>query len=143
MSVLLQYYEDAQGNIQLPPDEECFWTICPPGFERREAHYLHEVDKVKDRLESDERRRLELEGQREAAVMAPRIKAIRENLQSRMSSSATSAYEREFISLYLQLSDERKRELYRQRFACDNAYFELREFDRKRAPDEVRKDINL
>jgi hypothetical protein len=48
--------------------------------------------------------------------MKARRAAIRDRIYQRIASSATTEYEREFLKLYLQLRDERKKEIYRQRF---------------------------
>ena len=130
MPILLRYFRDRDGSILLPPDEETAEIIRrthPLNY--CEATTLAEVDAIQAELERDERIRLEREGQREDEQWRERRDSIRSSLTSRMSSAATSEYEREFIRLYLQLSDQRKRDLYKSRFTCDQAYFAAREFD--------------
>ena len=126
MAILLVYFENKHGNVCLPPTNDC---PTLPGYERRECHYLHEVDKIQKRLYAQTVDELEREGIREQAVWGQRMAQVRSDLITRMHSAATIQYEKDFIAAYLCLSDERKREQYRSRFTCDMAYFAAREFD--------------
>lgn len=136
MAILLEYYERANGDILLPPDHASFLEFLPPGCVRCEATDLRQIDRIQGRLEQQERIRLEQDGQREEAALAERRAEIRSSLTTRMTSAATTQYERDFLAAYLKLSDQRKRDHYQKRFTCDMAYFEMREFDRPRTPDE-------
>jgi hypothetical protein len=60
-----------------------------------------------------------------------------DRLYARMTSSSCSEYEKEFLRYYLQVHREEKRAEYRKRFACDTAYFEMRENDKPRNAEEL------
>jgi hypothetical protein len=62
-------------------------------------------------------------------LMATRDKEIRDRIYQRISSSVTTEYEKEFLRLYMQLRDERKREAYRQRYLEAQWYLSAREND--------------
>jgi hypothetical protein len=120
------YFVRRDGKILLAPASD---TQTPPGCDRRKVETLDELDHLQRILEQETRSQCQQEIERDQKVWYERRKEIRDRLLSRMNSSATSAYEREFIQLYLQISDDRKRDLYKQRFMCDQAYFMAREFD--------------
>lgn len=136
MAIRLYYFEDTSGDIQLPPNDECYFTFCPAGYDRREANTLAEVDALQKRLQTQTYRRQHAEWEREDIGWAACHKQVVSRLQSTLASSVTTNYEREFIRAYIQLREE-KRANYRQRFICDRAYLELRENDRPRNPEET------
>lgn len=120
------YFVHRDGHILLAPMSD---SPTPPNCERRKVETLAELDQLQERLENDTKRQCQQEIERDQRVWANKRQQIRSNLLERMKSSKCSAYEREFIQLYLQISDERKREVYRNRFMADTAYFMAREFD--------------
>jgi hypothetical protein len=135
MAIKLYYFENRAGDIQLPPNDEVYFTLCPPGYDRREANTLDEVDKLQRRLQQQTRDRHEREAEHDEALIAESKATVMSNLIQRAASSATTAYERDFIKCYLQLREEKRAE-YRKRFACDTAFLEMRENDRPRNAEE-------
>jgi hypothetical protein len=133
MAIHLIYFEDRGGNISLPPSDD---TPCPPGYDRREANTLAEVDRLQRRLQQATYERCQRELQRDEEAFAESRERVRSALAARIASAATSEYEKEFLRGYIQLREE-KREKYRQRFACDRAYLELRENDHPRNAEEL------
>src|SRR5580693_4489937 len=136
MAIRLYYFENRSGDIQLPPNDECYFTLCPEGYDRREANTLAEVDRLQKRLQEQTYRRQHSEWEHDDATFAAARKSVIDSLHQRLASSVTTEYEREFIRAYIQLREE-KRAKYRQRFVCDRAYLELRENDRPRNPEET------
>lgn len=129
------YFVNRDGNISLPPVSDC---PTPRGYERREAGTLAEVDALQSRLQDQERRQLEEEHMLDEARWGAVRQRVSDNLRQRMVSADTSPYERDFISAYLELREE-KRAKYQQRFSCDLAarsVLEIREFDRPRTLEE-------
>jgi hypothetical protein len=133
MAIHLIFFEDRGGNISLPPSDD---TPCPPGYDKREANTLAEVDRLQKRLQQATYERCQRELQRDEEAFAESRERVRSSLAARIASSATTEYEKEFLRGYIQLREER-REKYRQRFACDRAYLEMRENDRPRNAEEL------
>jgi hypothetical protein len=133
MAIHLVYFEDRDGNISLPPTDD---TPCPPGYDRREANTLAEVDRLQKRLQQATYARCQQELMRDEAAFAEARERVRSSLTARIASAATTEYEKEFLRCYIQLREE-KREKYRQRFACDTAYLEMRENDKPRNAEEL------
>ena len=133
MALHVRYFCNAFGNILLPPDDA---TRCPSGYESCEANTLPEIDMLRDRLVAQTRRELDAQAIRDEYTFGAKRKATLDSLTTKLASSTTSEYEKEFIRYYLQLRDEEKRKNYQKRFACDTAYFELRELDKARTPEE-------
>lgn len=126
------YFINVGGVIALPPSTEYALAVKDRmrhrGFELREARNLPEIDRLQKHMEEQEYRNCQAQLERDHSLRA-RVRArTRSNLMQRMVSSATSAYERDFIQNYLML-DEAKREKYQQRFSQDQMYFEAREFE--------------
>lgn len=136
MAIKLYFFENREGDIQLPPNDECYFTFCPVGYDRREANTLAEVDALQKRLQEQTYRRQHSEWERDESTWALSRKAVIDSLHATLRSSCTSEYEREFIRAYIQLKEE-KRGKYRSRFVCDRAFLELRENDRARNPEET------
>lgn len=101
----------------------------PEGYEREEYDTLPEIDKLQGILQQQEKDAAEREMTFDAAQFRTQTDAIRDRLYARISSSATSEWEKEFLRLYLQLRDERKREQYRQRYLERQWYLYAREND--------------
>jgi hypothetical protein len=133
MAIHLIYFEDRGGNISLPPSDD---TPCPPGYDRREANTLAEVDRLQRRLQQATYERCQRELQRDEEAFAESRERVRSALTTRIASSATSEYEREFLKLYVQLRED-KRAAYQKRFSCDRAYLEMRENDHARNAEEL------
>ena len=126
MALHVVYFQNRFGHIALPPNDDC---PTLPGYERREANTLDEVDKLQLKLNQQTVEELEREGVREQLVWGEKMRQVRSDLITRMHSAATTQYEKDFIAHYLMLSDQRKRDQYKSRFTCDRAYFAAREFD--------------
>ncbi len=139
MAIHLRFFERASGVILLPPDST---TPCPFDCVEREANSLAEVDALQRRLQQQtyERRQQELQTDEEAFAAAR--EQVRSDLTARLSSAATSEYEREFIRLYLQLREER-RAAYRSRFTADTAYLLARENDEKKSANPMLEALDL
>ena len=126
------YYENARGEISLPPSTEAAMQIrdhmTKRGWELREADTLDKIDRLQKRMQDQEHAARERQLEHEENLLATSRKSVRDRLMTRMVSSATTPYERKFIESYLMLHDN-KRDEYRKRFMQDQCYFESREFD--------------
>lgn len=107
------------GYIILAP-----YTGCPvlPGYREEYADTLSDIDKLERKLQEQDRQEHFQEYLRDNTLIAQRDAQIRDKLRSRMLSSDCSQYEKDFIELYLQLRDERKKEKYRQLFLEHQSY---------------------
>jgi hypothetical protein len=101
----------------------------PEGHEREEYDTLAEIDKLQKILQQQEYDAAQRECEFDQAQVSARADAVRDRLYERMTSGSTSQYEKDFIRLYLQLRDERKRETYRQRYLEHQWYLYAREND--------------
>jgi hypothetical protein len=142
LALHVYFYESNFGDLQLPPDDETYFTKLPKPsregekWDRREANTLEEVDRLQSRLQRQTYERQHREWEHDDQAFAAARQKVIDSLHSKLASSATSEYEREFIRFYIQLREE-KRAKYRQRFICDRAFLELRENDRARNPEET------
>lgn len=141
------YFEYPNGHCILPPVEigkgpvearRMFEQLYrKQGCEWREADTLDKVDRLQNRLIDQEQRVRDHQGH---VMDEAREKVRREtsaNLRQRMASSSCSAYEREFIELWLQLRED-KRKQFTQRFTEHNDYLWAREMDaRTRVEDRM------
>lgn len=120
------YFRYPDGHINLAPYSD-FPT--PTDAIREEADTLSKVDDLLDILQRQEY----LRGQEELAAeedrFAPGRQSIRDRIYARITSGATSPYEKEFLRLYLQLRDVRKRQLYQQRLLEYQMFLWAREND--------------
>jgi hypothetical protein len=138
MALHIRYFQGPSGplDIQIPPTDD---IRCPKRYIECEANTLREVDILRDKLVQRRREEIEREGRHDEAAFAEERRIVIQSLTTKMQSSTTSPYEKEFIRLYLQLRDDEKREKYKKAYLCDLAaqsHFEAREFDRKRTPEE-------
>jgi len=131
------YFENANGQVILPPEE-----IGAPGtaremyerqykhqgWEWREAGTLQELDRLQQRLTDQEVRKNQ--GRAAAAGMSrdQAFKVTGDALRARMVSSSTSAFERDFIREYLKMRDE-KRPKYQNALTEHNYYIFAREMN--------------
>ena len=146
------YFENRAGDIVLPPvtkEGEARWvyeyakdangrTFRDKGYDWREASTLAEVDRLQDRLVEAERRKAENELERDERLLAGKRTDVRSRLYQRLVSSSTSPYEREFIELYLQMREEKRKEI-RQRWLERQAYLWAREMDANTKPTDRMK----
>lgn len=137
------YYQRENGEIAMPPTTEDALYFYEKRFKHqgwmlKEAGTLAEVDDLQKRLVEQERRKLEYAAARDEAVSAHLWRQTGDSLRQRMMSSSTTAYEREFIELYLQLRED-KREKHRQRFLETEMYLWAREYDSGTKPTDRMK----
>jgi len=107
------------GFIMLAPYSD-FPT--PAGYRCEAAETLPEARKLEAQLVAQERRATELELLHDEASFQPKREAIRDKLYARMTSSATGEYEKEFLRLYMDLRDERKRRKYEELYLQRTSY---------------------
>lgn len=123
------------GYVMLAPYTS---YATPEGYERNGAETLAEIDKLQKTLQEQEYLRLVGElADDESRLLSARSR-VRDDLYTRMTSGATSEYEKEFIRGYLQLRDE-KRARYHQRYLEYTLYLHAREMDtgKRRVDEEV------
>jgi hypothetical protein len=115
---------------------------CPDGYTREFADDLPAVDRLQATLLRQEQQQWEREQIHEEALIGERQRGVVDRLRQIMCSSATSAYERDFIAAYLALREE-KREKYRRVFEQRTAYLSVlaRECPPDRKPNEEK--VNL
>jgi glucan phosphorylase len=134
------YFRYPNGHLVLAPFSDC---PTPDGAIKEEADTLTQIDKLVDQLRKQEYETSQREMHYDQSLMASKDKEIRDRIYQRISSSATTEYEKEFLRLYMQLRDERKREMYRQRFMEAQWYLAARENnlgDRAADKEEVNLD---
>lgn len=134
------YFENANGHIILPPAEigqgpalarQIYETrYKKQGYEWREAGTLNDVDRLQQRLVAQESAVRAAQGERMDAVREKVRRETSSNLRTRMQSAGCSAYEREFIQLWLDM-DEQKRQKFTQRWTERVEYIWAREQDSK------------
>jgi hypothetical protein len=93
------------GYIMLAPFSE-FPT--PHGYLREYAGTLPDARRLNDRLIEQSRAEWEREAEQNHALVDQRRAEVRDRIYARMTSSATSEYEREFLRLYLQLREDKQ-----------------------------------
>ncbi len=105
--------------------------LCPTpeGYRLEYADTLSAVDKLERILQHQEYESAQREGQRDMELLEARRKEIRDRIYQRISSSETDEWNKEFYRLYLQLSDERKKKIYAQRFLERESYLWARHND--------------
>lgn len=134
------YFINVAGIVALPPSTEYALMVKDRmkhrGFELREAGTLAEIDDLQKRMQDQEYRANQARLEVEQALGARIRGSIRDRLYQRMVSSSTTPYEREFISNYLQVRED-KRHKYQQRFMADQCYFEQREMNNKHHMQDV------
>jgi len=118
------YFRYPNGHLTLAPFSDC---PVPDGAIKEEADTLTSIDRLVDTLRKQEYDASQREMHYDQAIFASKDKEIRDRIYQRISSSATTEYEKEFLRLYLSLRDERKRTLYRQRFLEAQWYLAARE----------------
>src|SRR6266849_4265458 len=92
------YWKHRDGHLTLAP----FSSAPTPDYcIKYEADTLKDVDILYTRLCKQEHEAAEREMRQDMAFREPREKAIRDRLYARMTSGATTEYEREFLRLYI------------------------------------------
>lgn len=136
------YFERSDGHVILPvydagcPEQarrvftERFKNHATEKWQWRETDgTLSAVDALQKRLTDQELRRDARMMEAHQAVRERCRAEVASALRQRMCSSSTTPYEREFISVYLTLRDEAKRDKYRQGLEHRNYYLFAREMN--------------
>ena len=114
----------------------------PEGYSRHEADTLAEVDKLQKQLMYQEATANERDYLYDQWLTGGKYQEVGDRLYARMTSSATSEYEKDFIKAYLQVIRPEKREIARQRWLERQCYLSARENDipkGRRADEEAFK----
>jgi hypothetical protein len=114
-----------EGYIELAPYSA---AEPPPGYSREYVDTLPGVDRLQERLTEQYTREAEAEYEMDQARWARVKDRVRDSLYAKMTSGSTPPYEREFIRLYLQLREE-KRKKYRDIWLQRTMYLYVREMD--------------
>lgn len=137
----IMYFENASGHLMLAPESESahhYWkeftdregrTLFSRGYDLREADTLRAVQKLQDRLVEQEERVNAAELRKHQRGREMLRKRVASDLYSKLASSSTSQYEKEFIKLWLELRDDEKRDKYRQALEQRNMYLWAAEMD--------------
>ena len=120
------YFRYPNGHLTLAPFSDC---PTPDGAIKEEADTLPAIDKLVDQLRKQEYENSQREMQHDSNQFAAKEKEIRDRIYQRISSSATTEYEKEFLRYYLQLRDERKREKHRELYMQAQWFLHAREND--------------
>ena len=120
------YFRYPDGHVNLAPYTS-FPT--PDNAIREEADTLNKVDELLVILQRQELERGEREMEAEEDRFAPGRQSVRDRIYARITSGQTTEYEKEFLKLYLQLRDDRKRQRYQQRLLEYHMYLYAREND--------------
>lgn len=114
------YFENSAGHLVLPPEEIGQGPALarriyeerysPHGYEWREASTLEAVDQLQQRLVRQEQGILDFQAETMTEHREKVCREVASSLRQRMTSADCSAYEREFISTWLEIrEDKRKR----------------------------------
>jgi hypothetical protein len=133
------YFRYPNGHLTLAPFSDC---PTPDGAIKEEADTLTQIDRLVDTLRKQEAESAQNEMHYDQSLFKKRNDEIRDRIYARISSNTTTEYEKEFLRLYLSLRDERKRELYRQRFMEAQWYLHARENDLGDRPAD-KESVNL
>jgi hypothetical protein len=120
------YFRYPNGHLTLAPFSDC---PTPDGAIKEEVDTLPAIDRLVDTLRKQEYESSQREMRNDMNQFAAKDRDIRDRIYQRMTSGATSEYEKEFLRLYLSLRDERKREIYQQRYLEQQWFLRAREFD--------------
>ena len=134
MPLLLTYFENASGQISIPPTED---IPTPRGYERRECHTIYEVMKLEARMQQDATCRAEIEAEEDSQRFDARRKQIRRDIQTKIASSNTDPETKEFLRLWCELRDEQRRKKYADFIHQRLCYFEALHYDKPRNAEEV------
>ena len=120
------------------------YTACPTpeGWSREEATTLRECYKLQSCLQDQEIEDWKREGARDTELVRQRFKETRERMLTRMASSSTTPFDRDFMESYLQLQ-EKKLEKHERNFECRNAYLRSLEFDTPRGRRDDEESVNI
>jgi hypothetical protein len=128
-----------EGYLMLAP-----YTACPTprGWSREEACTLRDVYKLQARIQEQEVEDWKREGARDIDLLRQKFELTRDRMLTRMASSSTSAYDRDFMRAYLQLQ-EAKLAKHEARFECRNAYLWSLEMDAPKGRRDDEESFNV
>lgn len=119
------YFLRADGHVILAPYTD---APTPNGHIRCEAGSLPEIDRLQSKLNTQCRAEFDAEMEADDALVFSGRQKVRDKLYQIMTSSSTSAAERDFIAAYLQLREE-KRERVRAKAREYTTFLPAREMD--------------
>lgn len=127
-----------ERHLALPPIEigqgpglaRAIWEkrYRPMGYQWCEADTLSKAQDLQQRLIAQETKILQHQGHVDEERRKHVHKQTASSMRQRMASSSCSAYEREFIRLWLEMTEEKQKQ-YTQRFSERNMYLQALEFD--------------
>lgn len=129
-----------RGHIVLAPYSS---FPCPSTHRAEAAETISEVNKLQSRLIEQTRAELIDEKLSEESATARARERVVDSLRERMISSSTSAFERDFITHYLWLRDEKKREKWRGILEGTQMYLHALEMDQDPARGADEERVNL
>ena len=126
------YFKNASGYIILAPQETGHGLeVAKMMYERKYKHAgwmwcetdgsFHDAEMLQKRLQEQELSEARAQGANMMAAYDASRKRTEANMRAQMTSAACSPFEREFITLWLQLNETKRRE-YEQRWAERQAY---------------------
>jgi len=126
------YFENFKtGEISMPPTDEIAYHIKSEmqrrGFELKEAGTLREIDKLQHKMQDWEYAVGQRAMERDDQLMVRVRRNTRERLTTRMISSSTSPWERDYIKSYLMLAESKREKWRKEHDLYRNCYFALRE----------------
>lgn len=128
------------GYLLLAPYSDC---RPPDGYSREVARTLNEIDRLEKTLVEQEVAQAISEHIREESILAERDRAIRDRLYSRLISNSSSQYEKDYIRLWLDLRDEKKRRKYAEIFEHRAMHLYARHHDMPKDRGENEERVNL
>lgn len=145
----VKYFQNSDGHIVLASieigkddsDARRMFELRfkPRGYEWREAGTLSEVDTLQKRLIAQEQAVLDRQGARMDQQREHFRNKTASDLRQRMQSRDCSPFERDFIGLWLEMGEEKRKE-YAQRFTERNMYLQAREMDSGTRVEDRMKD---
>lgn len=131
---LCRYFERKDGAILIPPTSD---IPCPPNCIERTCNSIRDVESLVRRMQQIAMDEAERAGLRQSIAWEPKLQAIRDSLLTKMHTAGVSQYERDFITEWLKLRDEKKKEHYARLFEQRRVIAEALEFDRPQTAEEV------
>ena len=128
------YFINAVGRILLPMDYENARFLEPTmskrGYRLEQVRTLHDWLRIERIIRAQDRLEIESEIYREqCGPVAQKRADVRSRLYTRLASSHTSEYEKDFIREWLSVRED-KREKYISKLAEVQTYFELLNYDK-------------
>ena len=128
-----------EGYLMLAPYSS---MPTPAGWSREEAGTLRECYALQRRLQEQEAEDWKREGARDIEMLREKFKQTRDRMLTRMASSSTSEYDKEFMRCYLQLQEE-KLAKHERNFEHRNAYIHSLEQDARPGRRDDEETVNV